>query len=97
MFAELLLVLSLRKEDGKIHGIYILKNMNGGGGMTKEDCLKKLEGIHIQLRELERKMEEKLEHERRTLIDVMDNESHKVENKLQYLELASKGKIQRVS
>ncbi len=71
--------------------------MKGGGGMNKADCLKKLEGIHIQLRQLEKLMEEKLENERSGIIEMMGESSQEIENKLQYLELASKDKIQRVS
>ncbi|CAM3979202.1 hypothetical protein [Lederbergia lenta] len=65
--------------------------------MNKADCLKKLEGIHIQLRQLEKLMEEKLENERSGIIEMMGESSQEIENKLQYLELASKDKIQRVS
>ncbi|MEK3886063.1 hypothetical protein [Bacillus sp. FSL K6-3431] len=65
--------------------------------MTKDDCLKKLERIEFRLQQLEKMLEEKLDNERNTIVSSMEENKYRMENKLQYLELASKEKIQRVS
>lgn len=65
--------------------------------MIKVDCLEKLAGIERQLLQLEKMLEDKITDERKAITDKFGVNLQRVENKLQYLELATKKNIQRVS
>ncbi len=65
--------------------------------MTRTDVLRKLELMNARMDQLERMLEEKLNNERNTLMNALEQNAYVTENSIQYLELASKGIRQRVS